>query len=318
MRIKMVTNIKAILFGVEENVIGKLNIGNDYCVTRDTMMNRELWREFDYTDFGIRRVYEEAKVNNHLDVAILEKSIIQDIDNADIIVGKGIFINGKMIDEYVNNMENQEMNYSDVKMRLIRLYSESGFNIKELLINTEVKMEDGNHFNYNNKVPFPDRIYGDLKKLSLITKEETESINRFLCDGETIFDNSKFDTKLLKNSWFLYEQSLWSPVVTLRYMTCVIGIEGLLVDGNTELTYRLSRNCAMLLSDNVNDYKDLFSKMKKIYKKRSEYVHNGFLKELDEKEVTHVRKILREVIFKIIEKNISKDQLLEELDIKGY
>ena len=74
----------------------------------------------------------------------------------------------------------------------------------------------------------------------------------------------------------------------------------------------------MLLSDNVDEYKDLFFKMKKIYKKRSEYVHNGFLKELDEKEVTQVRNILRKVIFKIIEKNISKDQLLEELDIKGY
>lgn len=58
--------------------------------------------------------------------------------------------------------------------------------------------------------------------------------------------------------------------------------------------------------------------MKKIYKKRSDYVHNGVVKSLEEDEVVETRNILRNVIFKIIKKNVSQESLIKELDIKGY
>ena len=63
----------------------------------------------------------------------------------------------------------------------------------------------------------------------------------------------------------------------------------------------------MLLSTNSDEYLELLSKMKKIYKKRSDYVHNGMVKSLEENEVIETRNILRNVIFKIIEKNISQE-----------
>ena len=47
MKISINMEIKAILFGVDESVIGNLDIGENYRVERDTMINQKLWEQFD-------------------------------------------------------------------------------------------------------------------------------------------------------------------------------------------------------------------------------------------------------------------------------
>ncbi len=320
MRLKIKYKIKAILFGVDETIINNLELGNSYFVERDSMTNNKLWEAFDYTAFGLRRMYEEAKLNSNLEVALLKKADEVSFDNAILIAGKGWFVDEKDIIDIIYDYEIEQMNYVDEKMRIIRLFSENGFNIKELLINAEVINQENDEIvlNHNSKIPLPDRIIGVTEKLSLSNSDKVIKINSFISKMDLRFKDSKFSPKILSSAAFLYDQSYTSPVVTLRFMVGVIGLESLLVDGNSELSYRLSRNCAMLLSSNLDEYLELLTKMKKIYKKRSDYVHNGIVKSLEEKEVIEVRSILRNVIFRIIEKNISQDLLIKELDLKGY
>lgn len=320
MKLKIRYKIKAILFGVDETVVNNLDLGNSYEIEKDCMINHNLWEEFDYTAFGLRRIYETAKLNDNLDVAVLSKVEEINYDNVNLKIGEGWFVGDKNIEDIIFEYENEEMDYVDKKMRIIRLYSENSFNIKELLINTEVINESTKEviYNHNSKIPFPDRIIGDIDKVTLPNREEINSINSFISKIDLDFKDSNFSSKILSSATFLYDQSYTSPVATLRFMVCVIGLESLLVDGNNELSYRLSRNCAMLLSSNSDEYLELFSKMNKIYKKRSEYVHNGMVKSLEEDEIVGTRNILRNVIFKIIEKNVSKESLIKELDLKGY
>ncbi len=312
--------IKAILFGVDESIINKLDLGNSYKIEKDCMINHNLWEEFDYTAFGLRRIYETAKLNDNLDVAVLSKNEEIKYEEAYVKDGEGWFVDDKKVDDIIFDHENDEMEYIDRKMRIIRLYSENSFNIKELLIITEVIDSSTNKeiYHHNSKIPFPDKIIGNIDKLHLINDEEAKSIYDFVSKIDLDFKESTFSSKLLSSAIFLYDQSYTSPVATLRFMVCVIGLESLLVDGNSELSYRLSRNCAMLLSSNSEEYLDLLTKMKKIYQKRSDYVHNGMVKSLEEDEVIETRGILRSVIFKIIEKNISKESLIKELDLKGF
>lgn len=320
MKLKIRYIIKSILFGVDETVINNLDLGNSYKIEKDCMINHNLWEEFDYTAFGLRRIYETAKLNDNLDVAILNKVEEVNYGNVNLKNGEGWFVGDKNIEDIIFDHENEEIDYVDKKMRIVRLYSENSFNIKELLINTEVINKSTNKiiYNHNSKIPFPDRILGNINKLSLPNKDEIDSINSFISKIDLDFKNSKFSSKVLSSAAFLYDQSYTSPVTTLRFMVCVIGLESLLVDGNNELSYRLSRNCAMLLSSNTDEYLELLSKMKKIYKKRSDYVHNGVVKSLEEDEVVETRNILRNVIFKIIKKNVSQESLIKELDLKGY
>lgn len=317
MKISINMEIKAILFGVDESVIGNLDIGENYKVERDTMINQKLWEQFDYTVFGLRRIYETAKLNHNLDVAILTKNIKDDYE-VELIEGKGYMVGDKHIDNIIYDIEVQEMNYVDEKMRIIRLYCENGFNIKELLINTNI-IENGKSIYYHNsKIPFPDKVSSEIKKLSLLSNQEISNINDFIQKTDLRFSSSQFTPELLTSACFLYDQSYYAPVETLKFMVCIIGLESLLVDGNSELSYRLSRNCAMLLSNNSIEYAELYEKVHKLYNVRSEFVHKGFVKKLESNDVVMARGILRETIFKIIEKNVTKKHLLKELDLKGY
>lgn len=318
MKIEIEVHIKAILFGVDETIVENLKLGNEYEIIKDSMTNHRLWEEFDYTAFGIRRVYEEAKLNKKLDVAILNKKINTTYD-ANFKKDIGHLIEDKQIIEVISEIENIEMNYIDKKMRIIRLYKENAFNIKELLINTYMIDENANkHLCSNSKIPFPDRIFGEVEKLHLNSPDEIKDINTFISNFNLNFPNSNFESNILSSACFLYDQSYHAPVITLRFMVCVIGIESLLVDGNSELSYKLSRNCAMLLSNNASEYLTLFKKIRDIYNKRSKFVHNGIVENIEDTDVIYVRTILRKIIFKIVDKNISQANLIKELDLKGY
>lgn len=119
MRLKIKYKIKAILFGVDETIINNLELGNSYFVERDSMTNNKLWEAFDYTAFGLRRMYEEAKLNSNLEVALLKKADKVSYDNAILIAGKGWFVDEKDIIDIIYDYEIEQMNYVDEKMRII-------------------------------------------------------------------------------------------------------------------------------------------------------------------------------------------------------
>ena len=318
---KIIISIKAILFGVTESIIGKLDIGNSYKIQKDSLTNSKLWKEFDYTDFGIRRIYEMAKLNDNLDVALLVKE--QELNDSDLSFArsKGIRINEQSMFDYLNDLEINEIRYIDMKMRVIRLFSENSFNIKELLFNVFIIDNEGNRTSFfNSKIPFFDTVYSYVSDLSVKGKKELTKIDNFINDTQLPFSNIKFDPETLESACFLYDQTYTAPNQTLRFMTGVIGIESLVVNDNTrtDLKYKFVRNCGMLLSNNENEYKELCKNLENIYKLRSEYVHCGRMKGINEKSVVNVREILRKIIFKIVELDISKKQMLEKLDLKGY
>lgn len=302
--------IKAILFGVDESIIGRLEIGNNYKIEKDTLINPVLKQQFDYTSLGLRRIYETAKLNEHLDVAILTKTIKKDLCKNTV--------DESYIFEIIETIEKEEKEYIDEKMRIIRLYNENGFNIKELLIDISVIENGEKSYSINSKIPFPDKILNDTAKLKILNSEEAVKINNFIRKTNLNFIEYKFNPELLSSACFLYDQSYYAPVETIRFMVCIIGLESLLVNSNTELSYRLSRNCAMLLSNDAKEYIELYKKIHELYNKRSKFVHTGVEKNLENIDIIMARNILRKTIFKIMEKNVSKEQLMQELDLKGY
>ncbi len=302
--------IKAILFGVDESIIGRLEIGNNYKIEKDTLINPVLKQQFDYTSLGLRRIYETAKLNEHLDVAILTKTIKKDLCKNTV--------DESYIFEIIETIEKEEKEYIDEKMRIIRLYNENGFNIKELLIDISVIENGEKSYSINSKIPFPDKILNDTAKLKILNSEEAVKINNFIRKTNLNFIEYKFNPELLSSACFLYDQSYYAPVKTIRFMVCIIGLESLLVNSNTELSYRLSRNCAMLLSNDAKEYIELYKKIHELYNKRSKFVHTGVEKNLENIDIIMARNILRKTIFKIMEKNVSKEQLMQELELKGY
>lgn len=67
-------------------MINNLDLGNSYKIEKDCMINHNLWEEFDYTAFGLRRIYETAKLNDNLDVVILNK--VEEVNYGNVNIKK--------------------------------------------------------------------------------------------------------------------------------------------------------------------------------------------------------------------------------------
>ncbi len=147
-----------------------------------------------------------------------------------------------------------------------------------MLVNSYIEDSNGN-FNlfFSSKIPFPERIRGKEKLLSLKSQDDIDDFNRFIADFDLEFPKSKFSNKILNAACFLYDQSYWAPVETLCFMVCIIGLESLMVAGKSEASYQP-------ISISIN----------------------GIIKNIEETDIKYARELLRKVIFKILDINISQ------------
>lgn len=314
MKIKIKFTIKAILCNVDKTILDKLDIGNGYNLIIDNFKNGELYNMLDCTVFGIRRKYELAKINKNLDVILLSKEINKEY-SCKIIEDHGIYINGKRLDDFIYDYECDEMHYVDIKLRLMRLYTDNYIKIKELYIKTNCSV-DGRDFSYVSIIPFPDYIRDDSPKMILDTKK-AKKLNKFMKEFDLDFSKLKYSKDLLTHAAYLLDQSYYANTDALKFTTCIIGLESLLLGDNISISYKLKRNLAILLSKNRREYYYYGDLIKDLYNKRSRFVHDGEVEPIQTEDIEASRDLLRKVIFKIVELNMKKSDLLKYLDEKG-
>ena len=322
MRYTIELEIRAVLFGVDESVIGKLKIGNKYQIRKENIINNDYFRLFGYNNSTMFDIYYNASIDedDSTEVAVLYKKIRFLSPKIKMIPKKGCYMNGKEYTEYLNDIELKEYHYLNDKIKVIRLFSDNSFNINEVF--TSIKVYNGKKIvlpTIISRYPLSEKILGCYNKLSLTDDKDANRINKFIKNIDLKSFENKYEKNSLKNALFLYDQTYTAPTSSLRFMVGVIAIESLMIDKDDrgELTYKFYRNTAMLLSNNILEYEKLKTKLKKIYKYRSQFVHNGFVEEVDYKIIKDVRDILRNIIFKLNKLDIDKNELLKQLEIKG-
>jgi hypothetical protein len=155
--------------------------------------------------------------------------------------------------------------------------------------------------------------YQDLFHLD---DSEIENAQKFLDTTEMPL---KFD--YLKLAHENFELSFTVPNPSLSFLSLMIASEVLFNPGSGDITYRISRNFAVLLGNSIKNAKHIQKEISKLYRKRSSLVHSG--KEIEnfvgeENYVLKIRYYVRESIKKIISMNLSKDELLDFLNSKGF
>lgn len=109
---------------------------------------------------------------------------------------------------------------------------------------------------------------------------------------------------------------------SLSFLSLMIASEVLFNPGSGEITHQISRNFAVLLGNSVEDSKRIQNEIKELYKRRSLLVHNG--KEIwnfigdDDNEISKIRNYVRESIKRIILMDLSKKDLRDLLNSKGF
>lgn len=155
--------------------------------------------------------------------------------------------------------------------------------------------------------------YQDLFHLD---NSEIENAQKFLDTTEMPL---KFD--YLKLAHENFELSYTVPNPSLSFLSLMIASEVLFNPGSGDITYRISRNFAVLLGNSIENAKHIQKEISELYRKRSSLIHSG--KEIvnfvgEENYVLKIRYYIRESIKKIISMNLSKDDLLDFLNSKGF
>lgn len=137
----------------------------------------------------------------------------------------------------------------------------------------------------------------------LITKDDCERIEKWY--RRLAIVNENFD---LKNPWvYAYNEfiiSIDSISVELSYLHLASVLETLLLDGNSELSYRLSLNTAMLVGKDFDERKEIFSVVKQAYDIRSKTTHgdvSALIKVLNKDEVFEKFLEFRKIVVNVMD-----------------
>jgi hypothetical protein len=114
-----------------------------------------------------------------------------------------------------------------------------------------------------------------------------------------------------------FESSYAIDVQNVAFLSLMNGLEALLNPGGGEITYKLSRNCAVLLGKDKRDAIGIFKDVKDLYDLRSSIVH-GATRNVEEGEILKLRGYLRESIKKLLKTNKPKEEVLDDLNERGF
>lgn len=178
-------------------------------------------------------------------------------------------------------------------------------------------------------MPLAYYFFMDYNIPQLVMSEGTNlyiSPESYTLEDSEIPDLQKFilNTKLPFNKSFLqlafenFELSYQTHNQNISFLSLMISLETLLSPGSSELTYRISRNAAVLLGKEKDESEVIFSDIKKLYKLRSEIVHGGKSNVIHIEDLLKLRHYIRESIKEINKVGKSKDELLDVLNSCGF
>ncbi|MEM6517516.1 MAG: hypothetical protein AAF688_15145, partial [Bacteroidota bacterium] len=106
----------------------------------------------------------------------------------------------------------------------------------------------------------------------------------------------------------------------IKFINLITALESLFNRSNNQISQILSRHLAVLISNDKESFQENYRRIKKLYGIRSKLVHGQTIetKESIENLVDEMYTLTRVALIKCMELNLTKDELFEELNSKGY
>jgi hypothetical protein len=202
-----------------------------------------------------------------------------------------------------NEIEMFEFEYVIPLLQLVRIYKEGNISIFIRYYYSKDDFSLSMRPNYN--------IILSSEKFT-IENSEISDLNRFLENIELPFD------EFLQLAFENFNLSYDVPHINLQFLSLMNGLEALFHPSHEgELTYRISRNIAVLLGDKAETAVQIQKEMKDLYRKRSKIVHRGKA-DIDNNDLLKLRHYTRESIKEIYRIGKNKDDLLKMLNSCGF
>ncbi|MDO5293683.1 MAG: HEPN domain-containing protein [bacterium] len=291
--------ICTVLFGVDESVLN-IELGNGFLLKKMSLIpSKDHLNEIFSTDaMALRREYEEARVDNELNVICVYKYYSIDLDMTEL-------------EEYHTKVCMETLEYLDNKIRIIRLYSEGAIRFKRLsvIINsdklymgeTEVKCKQ------ESIIPISEAM--GTREISKIYVKDNEL--EYLNNGLKAMV-LPFNDIVINNTHRYYDLSyhVEKNVSLSLLITC---LELLFLNSENAKKERASKRCTVFLYKNQEERVICYNKLKVLYKKRCDFVHDGDDSKIQDNDILILRDYIRKCIIKYWENRYAKIDVIKKL-----
>lgn len=275
--------IGTILFGVGDGIT-KIKLNSDCSIIKGNIFDKDILEFLDETPSSMRRKYPDAI--NHTD-------------------GTFYWIKAEYMINSMEFVENEtELKYLtliDKQIRMLRLSLKRYVYVKDFRYIVNISKDSRICSNF----PSPD--FGTEETInSAINLSEYTEIERILKE------DIPFDNHWIYNVFLVYEKS-FSKDIEVSFITIVSALEMIFVDDNNHIKEKLSKRIAVYMSNDFDVQQDIYKQIKKMYKKRCAFVHEGKNELITMDELWYLRNIANKVIIQFMQTNKKKKDFCTEL-----
>lgn len=293
--------ICAVIFGADETILN-LSFGEGFEIRRMSLAPSKdnLTSIFDASYIGLRREYEEAVINNKLDVICVYKSYET----------KLLY---KEAQEYFEDISNEALIYLDNRIRAVRLFYEGAIRFKKLSLKMESETkyldELKTSFSYNSIIPIGEAmVTKEISRLHLCNR----NIEGLMIDIP--FIEFPLSDSFLNDCHRYYDLSYHhdNAISITLLATC---LEILFLKKGDSKKKILAKRCSVFLHDSEEERLKCYDKLIKSYEKRSEFVHEGNSSNIFNEDILFLRDCVRKSLIKYINHELNKDAVVKELKV---
>jgi hypothetical protein len=211
----------------------------------------------------------------------------------------------------VNLEKKYSIGYLRKTLRTMRLFKEGNILMPATV---EVFVYDNNEFEPESASVISTTIYYS-REIYKLTDLEAITLQEFF--HKTQFPFQEF----IQLAFDYFEFSYHTHKIEMSFLSLMTSLEILFNRGNAELTYRISRNIAVLLGDDIDNSSEIFKNIQDLYGKRSIIVHSGKASKknpLSKDDILKLRDYVRRSIKELIVINKSKDEILDILNASCF
>lgn len=290
----------AVMFGADETLLN-IQLRDGFSFVRKSLipLKDHLDSVFETDAMGLRRDYETARISpQSLDVICAIKEVTIGLNNSDA-------------PNFFHEENDKNLIALDNQIRAIRFLEECPLRCKKIAFKMDSAPKNINGTKFSNSFC---EIFPVNESLGTI------EITKLNCD-KTISDRINRELPLISfpltdevlNMCHAYYDLSYHQGIHLSITLLITALEMIYLEKEDAKKEKLAKRCAVYLYDRRENRIDCYNSLRQIYKKRSNFVHEGIFDQIEDKDILLLRHYVRKSIFKALSNKADKKQRIANL-----
>lgn len=286
----------SIVFGTDETILN-IPLSEGFSFERRSLIPRvnHLDTIFDMTDMGLRRSFEEARINTDtVDVICIEKHMHVNLEKT-------------ASEEWYYRQVDHDLETLDNQIRSIRLICECTLRCKMVAFMMESEITEHGVISRHSRIPISESF-------------GTREISRFHCDNADISHLYEKIARIvfpisndILNTVHQYYDLSYHQNNYISLTLLVVALEMLFLKKTDQKKDVLSKRCSVFMYDTKEERIRCCNKLRTIYKQRSKFVHDGVFTGIEDETIVFLRSCVRKALTTIDASCFDKNALIARL-----